>query len=133
RDEPLELVEMQDREAAGADRAQIAAAPLHRQHARRFAGQRIRLREFGARVAAAEVRDAQVLAEEVRSVPQQLQRLRSQASGFGLVPEVFQEPRFDFDRLTHNSTPRNRETGGTERPTARSPSARNGWPETSAR
>ena len=80
RDQLFELVEIQDGEAGRADRSQVAAAALDRQHAHRLAGQRIRQRELRAGVAAAEVGDPQIGAEQVRSVAQQLERIRSPAS-----------------------------------------------------
>ena len=105
RDQALELVEIEHGEAGGADRSQIAAAALHRHHARRRAGQRIGQIELRAGVAAAEVGDAQIGAEQVRSVAQQLERLRFEPRRLALVPEILQEGGFDGGRIRHRSTP----------------------------
>ena len=100
-DQLFELLEIQDGEARRADRSQIAAAALHRQHAHRLAGQRIRQREFRARIAAAEVGDAQIGAEQVRSVAEELERIRRQPGGLRLVPEVAQVLGGRRGRLRH--------------------------------
>ena len=105
RDEGLELVEMQEREAGRADAAQIAAAALHREHPHGRARQRIRQVDLRARVAAAEVRDAKIGAQQVRSVAQQLERLPGQTGGLVIVPQVPQKLCFDRYGFGHNVTP----------------------------
>ena len=101
RDQPLELVEIEDREAACGDRSQIAAAAFHGEHAHRIAGQRIGPGELRARVAAAEVRDAQVRPEQIRSISQQFERLRREPARFVLVPQIFEQSRLGGHRFRH--------------------------------
>ena len=88
-DEIVQLVHVEHREA-DVPIDEIAAAALHRHHPARLAGQRIGQVELRARVAAAEVRDAQVGTEQVRSVSQKLERFGFERGGFARVPEIFQ-------------------------------------------
>jgi hypothetical protein len=90
RDQRLELVQIQHRKPGGRDGPQIAAAALHRHDAARLAGERIRQLEFRAGVAAAEVRDAQVFAEQVRSIAQQLEGVGRERRRCLVVPEILQ-------------------------------------------
>ena len=93
RDQAVQLVEIQDREAGVGDRTQIAAAALHRHDALRLAGQRIGHVELRAGVAAAEIGDAQVGAEQVRTIAQQIERVATRASPLPLVPQILQKLR----------------------------------------
>src|SRR5262249_40716868 len=63
-------VQVQRGEALPADAADVAAAALDPQHLARRAVERIALDDLGAGVAAAEVGDAQVRAQQVRAVTQ---------------------------------------------------------------
>jgi hypothetical protein len=101
RDERLEPVEVQQGEAGSGNRSQVASTALHRHHPARFAGQRIGEIELRAGVAAAEVGDAEVLAEQVRPVAQQLERIAGERGGGALVPEVLQQGRFPGGRFRH--------------------------------
>ena len=78
-DELLELVEVQQRESRRAHRPEIAAAALDGEHARRLARHRIGQVELRAGVAAAEIGDPQVRAEQVGAVPKQFQRAIARA------------------------------------------------------
>ncbi len=126
-DEALEPVHVQHGEARGPDRSQVAAAALHRHHARGCAGQRIGQLELRTGVAAAEVGDAQVGAQEVRTIAQQVQRTRGQPVGLCVVPQIG-----EVAKIRHVSTPRRRGTGGSAGSTYRSRQARTAPPETSA-
>ncbi len=105
RDQAFELVEIEQRKSLGPDRSEIAAAAFHGHDARRRAGHRIGQIELRAGVAAAEVGDAQIGAEHVRSVAQELERIRFEPRRLALVPEILQESRFDSGRFRHRSTP----------------------------
>ena len=89
-DQLLELLEIQHGKARRANRSQIPAAALHREHAHRLSGQRIRQREFRAGIAAAKVGDAEIGAKQVGSVTEDLERIRRQPGGLRLVPEIAQ-------------------------------------------
>jgi hypothetical protein len=133
RDQRLELVEVQHGKPGGRDRAQVAAAALHRHHPLRLAGQRIGQLELRARIAAAEVRDAQVLAEQIRSIAQQLQRRALEPRRLAVVPQVLQKRRLFRGCVRHRSTPRIPGSAGSARPSDRPPPARSARRETIAR
>ena len=78
--------EVQQREAGAQDGAEVAAAALHREHAHRLAGDRVRHLVLRARVAAPVVGDALVGPEQVGSVAEQLER--AERRGFLFVPVV---------------------------------------------
>ena len=100
-DQPLEPVEVQHREPRVRDRPEVAAAPLYRHHADRFAGQRIGQLEFRARVASAEVRDPQIRAEKIRSITKEAQRIAREPRGLAAVPHVLEEFRLGGYRIRH--------------------------------
>ena len=77
--ELLQLVEIQEREPCVGDRAEIAAAAFYGQHADGRACKRIGHVDLRARIAAAEVRDAQVRAEQIRTIAKKGQRIVRQA------------------------------------------------------
>lgn len=83
-------IEIQQRESGVGDRAEIAAAALHRKHPDRLSGERIRQVDFGAGIAASEVGNAEVGPEEVGSIPQQRQRTAGERVRLPLIPEVLQ-------------------------------------------
>ena len=93
RNQAVQLVHVEDREAAVGDRPQISTAALHRHDPLRLPGQRIGQIEFRAGVSAAEIRDAQVGAEQVRAIAQQIERPRFELGCLGVVPEILQQPR----------------------------------------
>ncbi len=80
----LQLVHVQGRKAVQLDRTQVAARPFHPQHLDLRAAERIGHRDLGRRIAAAEIRDAQVRTEQVGTVQQQF-RL-AQRGGVLVVP-----------------------------------------------
>ena len=82
--ERLQLVHVQGREAVQFDRTQVAAGTLHPQHVDLFARERIRHDDLGRRIAAAEVRDAQVGTEQVGTVQQQFRF--AQRGGVLVIP-----------------------------------------------
>jgi hypothetical protein len=86
--EAFELVHVQDREPGGADRPQVAAASFDRHDPLRPPGKWVGQIELRARVPPAEIGDAEVRAEQVRSVTEQLQRLRFEPGRFAVVPQV---------------------------------------------
>ncbi len=119
RDQAFELVEIEHRKSRIPDRSEVAAAALHGHHPRRRAGHRIGQIELRAGVAAAEVGDAQIGAEQVRAVAQQLERTRFEPRRFALVPEILQESGFHSGRVRHRSTPGTVEIFGSVSSTAR--------------
>ena len=86
--ELFEFVEIQQREPRIGDRAEIAAAAFHREHADGRARERIGHVDLGARVAAAEVRDAQIGAEQIRAIAKQRQLIAAKPIGRSVVPEI---------------------------------------------
>ena len=132
RDQAVQLVEIQDREAGRGDRTQIAAASLHRHDALRLAGERIGQVELRTGIAAAEIRDPKIRPEQVRTIPQQFERVRFELRRFLLVPEILQVLRF-HPGLRHKSSPRIREIVRSEYPSDRRRRARSARPETIAR
>jgi hypothetical protein len=126
-DQPLELVEIQEREAARADGAQVAAAPLHGQHARGLAGQRVGQIELRTRIAAAKVRDPKVGPEQVRAIAQEFERCCVERGRVTIAPQV---PKKREGDIRHTSTPRTRGNGGTAHPRSRLRAARSARPET---
>ncbi len=102
RDQIVQLVHVEHGETGRADRSEIAAAPFHGHHAARLARQGVRQIELGARVAAAKVGDAQVGAEQVRSIPQQLQRCGLEGGALTIVPEILQRGSHGLRRRTVN-------------------------------
>ena len=79
RDQPLRACRGRGWRSRTSRSTQIAAAALDRHHPLRLAGQRVGQVELRAGVAAAEVGDAQVGAEQVRTVAQQLERTSTRA------------------------------------------------------
>lgn len=76
----MELAQIERRKALPLDAAQIAAAALDPQHVARAAVQRIRQRELGAGVAPAKVGDAQIRAQQVGAVAEELQLVETDRS-----------------------------------------------------
>ena len=83
-----QLVQVEGREAVELHRADIAARALDPEHLDRLAGQRVLFVELGRGVAAAEIGDAQVAAEQVRAVEQQARRV--EAGRVRVVPQIGQ-------------------------------------------
>ena len=83
-----ELVEIERREAVELHRADVAARSLDPQHHDRRAGQRIDALDLGRRVAAAEIGDAEVAAEQVRAIEQQARLI--EPGSVGVVPQIRQ-------------------------------------------
>ena len=104
-DQLLELVEIEQRESRARDRSQIAAAALHRQHACGLSGERIRQVDLRAGVPAAEVRDAQVRAEHVAPVPEQLERIGLERRRLARVPQVRQKRNVTVSRPRRLKSP----------------------------
>src|SRR6266567_8557943 len=71
------------------DAAEISAAALYPEHLHGLAGKRIELVDFGTGVAAREVSDAQVRAEQIGAISQQLGFI--QLVGYGWVPTIFKK------------------------------------------
>ena len=86
----FETVEIQESKASIGNRSEIAAAALDGEHAHRLARKRIRQLEFGAGVAASEIRDAEICAQEIRSVSKQGQLIGGERIRLSLVPEILQ-------------------------------------------
>ncbi len=84
-----ELVEIEGREAVELHRAEVAARAFDPQHLDRRAGQWVGPHEFGGGVAAAEIGDAQIAAEQVGAV-EQLPRF-VELGGVSVVPEIRQQ------------------------------------------
>src|SRR5207244_12434229 len=93
--------EPQQRATRRRHRPEVAAAPLYRHHADRFASQRIGQLEFRARVASAEVRDPQIRAEKTRSITKEAQRIAREPRGLAAVPQVLEEFRLGGYRIRH--------------------------------
>jgi len=70
--ETQELVEVERREAIEPHGTEVAAGALHPQHLHGLACERIALRELRGRVAAAEIRDREIRAQEVGPVQEKL-------------------------------------------------------------
>ena len=85
----FELVEIEQREPRIGNRAEVAAAAFHGQHADRRARERIGQLDLRARIASAEVRDAQVRAEQIRPIAKQRQLVAGEPIGGAVVPEIF--------------------------------------------
>src|SRR6185312_1493162 len=66
--ETQELVEVERREAIELHRTEVAARALYPQHLHGLARERIALRELRGRVAAAEIRDREIRAQQVGPV-----------------------------------------------------------------
>ena len=75
----LQLVEVEEREPCVGNRAEIAAAAFHGKHANQRTCKRIGHVDLRARIAAAEVRDAQVRAEQIRTIAKERQLIVRQA------------------------------------------------------
>ena len=89
--ELFQLVEIEQREPRVGDRAEIAAAAFHREHADRRTRERIGQIDLRARVAAAEVRDAQVARRGDWSDSEAATAgLPASRSAVALVPEIVQ-------------------------------------------
>ena len=86
----LDAIQVEQREAGVGNRPKIAAAAFDGEHADWLAGERIRQIDFRAGVAAAEIGDAQIRAEQVRAVPQQRQLIAGELFCLALVPQIFQ-------------------------------------------
>ena len=86
--EAEELVEIEGRKAVELHRPDVAARALDPQNSGRRAGQRIRLHDLGGRVAAAEIGDAKIAAEQVGSVEQAAGLV--ERGGVGVVPQIGQ-------------------------------------------
>ena len=128
-DEIVQLVHVEHGEPRGANRRQIAAAALDRHHAPRLARQRIGQVELRARVPAAEVRDPEIRAEQVRTIAKELQRLGGEGSRLTGVPEVLEESGFEGRGLRHKSAPgipKNVDSVRSTRPARQARSARPG-------
>ena len=82
-----QLVEIEGREAGALDAAEIAAAAFDPEHELLLAVDGIDGLELGAGVAAAEVGQAQVRAEQVRAVAEEFGSVEGR--GEGIVPLVF--------------------------------------------
>ncbi len=87
--EPYELVLIERGEAVALHRAEIAAGALHPEHLDGSAGQRVLVRDLGRGVAAAEIGDAQIGAENVGAVEQQAGLV--QTGRRGVVPKARQK------------------------------------------
>ena len=83
-----EPVEIKRREAVELHRADVAARALDPKHLDRRAGQRIGSFELGGSVAAAEIGDAQVAAEQVGAVEQQARLV--EACRMSVIPQIGQ-------------------------------------------
>ena len=86
--EAEELVEIERRETVELHRTDVAAGALDPKDLGRRAGQRIGRGQLGGRVAAAEIGDAQVAAEQVRSIEQETGIV--EGSRVPVVPEIGQ-------------------------------------------
>jgi hypothetical protein len=69
--------------AGALDAAQVAAGAFDPEHFDRFAGERVDLGDFGTGVAAGEVGDAQVGAEQVGAVAQEFGLIERRRQGWG--------------------------------------------------
>ena len=86
--EAEQLVEIEGREAVELHRADVAARALDPEHPDRLARQRILLVELRRGVAAAEIGDAQIAAEQVRAVEQEVRRVEGRR--VLVVPQIGQ-------------------------------------------
>ena len=86
----FQLVQVERGETVELDRAEVAAGALDPEHLDRLAGERIGFHDLGRGVAAAEVGDALVGAEQVGAV-EQLARL-IEAGRVSIIPTVFEKP-----------------------------------------
>ena len=84
----VQAVHVERGEPVALDGPQVAAAALDPEHLHRLAGHRIVHRELGGGVAAAEVGQPQIAAQQVGAVAQQLRFVHS--FGFRRDPEVFE-------------------------------------------
>ena len=84
-----ELVEIEGGEAGALDAAEVAAASLHPEDLFGLAVEGVDLVELGAGVAAAEVGDAQIGAEQVGAIAQKLGTI--EGCGDGFIPSVFEK------------------------------------------
>ncbi len=115
-DEIVQFVHVEHGETRRADRGEVAAAALDRHDATRLAGQRIGQIELRARVSAAEVRDAKIGAEQVRTITKELERLGVERRRLAGVPEILQEGRIERGRFRHKWAPGIRENVDSARP-----------------
>ncbi len=132
-DEIVQLVHVEHGEARRAYRREVAAAALDRHDAPRLAGQRIGQIELRARVPAAEVRDAEIRAEQVRTVAKQVKRFRLEGRRFAGVPQVLEEGRFERRGLRHRSAPGIPKNVGSARSRPQAQRARSARPGTNVR
>ena len=113
----FELVEVEQREPRIGNRAEVAAAAFHGKHADRRSRERIGQIDLRARIASAEVRDAQVRSEEIGPIAKQRQLVRGKPIGGAVVPEILQM--FQGCRVRHRgvrSTAENAWLPGSMRP-----------------
>ncbi len=82
----FQLVEIEGCKAVALHRAEIAAGALDPQHRDRLAGQRIVHFDLGRGVAAAEIGDAQVAAEQIGAIEQPARLIEARRTG--VVPQV---------------------------------------------
>jgi hypothetical protein len=100
----VQLAQVQRGEPRALDAAEVAAAALDPQHLLRAAVERVGLRELGAGVAAAEVGDPEIRAEEVRAIAQQVRAI--QAGGRAVVPAILEVAKRVFHVIPLVSSPR---------------------------
>ena len=81
----LELVEVEGGESVEGHRAEVAARALDPEHRHRLAGERVLRGHLGGRVAAAEVGDPEVRAQQIGAVEEQARLVESR--GVLVVPE----------------------------------------------
>src|SRR6266851_4550370 len=88
--ELLETIQVEQRKARVGHGAEVSATALHGQHARWTARERVWQVHLGTSIAAPEIRDAQVRAQQVRAVSQQGQLIAGYLLCVGVVPQIFQ-------------------------------------------
>ena len=86
--ELIELVQVKNRESGYANRSEVAAATLDGHNTRGLSRERIGQLKLRAGIAAAEVRNAEVGAQQVRAVLQLFERLASQRVRLAVLPQV---------------------------------------------
>src|SRR6185437_11720712 len=90
----VQPLQIKDGEAGLADRADVSAATFHGENAHGIAGEWIRQFEFRAGVSAAKIGDAQVRAQQVRTVAQQRKLITVKTTRVLFIPEIFELDEF---------------------------------------
>src|SRR5579864_7866653 len=111
----LQPIKVEQSESGVFNRPQVAPTPLYGKNALRPASKRIGQLNLRTGVAAAEIGDSQIRAQQVRTVPQQGELISRKGFCLAIIPEIFEVS--DFRNLRHRLARSTAESAPPRRPT----------------